>query len=54
MVRPNLVLLTKRIPLIQFRKGGLSAANNNPGPSQQASSVETGGKKVNFKAHILQ
>ncbi|XP_034107540.1 uncharacterized protein LOC133842113 isoform X2 [Drosophila sulfurigaster albostrigata] len=35
MVRPNLILLTKRVPLIQFRKGGLAAASNKPSPSQQ-------------------
>ncbi|XP_030567670.1 uncharacterized protein LOC115767500 isoform X2 [Drosophila novamexicana] len=42
MVRLNLVSLTKRVPLIQFRKGGLSAANNKPSPSQQV----TGGPAI--------
>lgn len=48
MVRLNLVRLTKRVPLIQFRKGGLAAASTKA-PSQQASSEKTGGNKVNFK-----
>ncbi|XP_034480022.1 uncharacterized protein LOC117785872 isoform X1 [Drosophila innubila] len=51
-MRPNLVLLTKRIPLIQFRKGGLAVASNKPGPSQQASSGETGGKKITDQTAI--
>ncbi|KRF79378.1 uncharacterized protein [Drosophila virilis] len=46
MVRLNLVSLTKRVPLIQFRKGGLAAANSKPSPSQQASSKDSEGKKV--------
>ncbi|KAH8405624.1 hypothetical protein KR215_004484 [Drosophila sulfurigaster] len=46
MVRPNLILLTKRVPLIQFRKGGLAAASNKPSPSQQASSGDAKSKKI--------
>ncbi|XP_017960663.1 uncharacterized protein LOC108654102 isoform X2 [Drosophila navojoa] len=36
MVRLNIVNLTKRVPLIQFRKGGL-ALTNKPAASQQTS-----------------
>ncbi|EDV98235.1 uncharacterized protein LOC6568804 isoform X1 [Drosophila grimshawi] len=46
MVRLNLVALTKRVPLIQFRKGALTAPGSKASPSQQASSTESGGKKV--------
>lgn len=50
MVRLNIVQLTKRVPLIQFRKGG-SALTNKPAASQQASSKDSGAKKVNYVAH---
>lgn len=53
MVRLNLVALAKRVPLIQFRKGGL-ASSSNKAPSQQASSEKTGVEKVNFKVPLLQ
>lgn len=49
MVRLNIVYLTKRVPLIHFRKGGQALANK-PAASQQASSKDSGGKKVNFIA----
>ncbi|KRG04740.1 uncharacterized protein LOC116803652 isoform X1 [Drosophila mojavensis] len=45
MVRLNIVQLTKRVPLIQFRKGG-SALTNKPAASQQASSKDSGAKKT--------
>ncbi|KAH8384589.1 hypothetical protein KR093_001803, partial [Drosophila rubida] len=45
-MRPNLILLTKRIPLIQFRKGGLPTTSSQPSPSQQASSGDSKEKKV--------
>jgi len=51
MVRPTLVTLAKRVPLIHFRKGGVGA----PGAQsahQQASSQPAGGKKVN-PAHFI-
>lgn len=50
MVRLNIVQLTKRVPLIQFRKGG-PALTNKPAASQQASSKDSGSKKVNYVAH---
>ncbi|XP_032597067.1 uncharacterized protein LOC6568804 isoform X2 [Drosophila grimshawi] len=38
MVRLNLVALTKRVPLIQFRKGALTAPGSKASPSQQVTS----------------
>ncbi|XP_017838784.1 uncharacterized protein LOC108597015 isoform X1 [Drosophila busckii] len=46
MVRQTVITLAKRVPLIQFRKGGLPSQSNKAAASQQASSVETGGKKT--------
>lgn len=51
MVRPAVVNLAKRVPLIHFRKGGAGSAA--PAGNQQASSQPAGGKKVNFSAHLL-
>ncbi|KAH8405150.1 hypothetical protein KR222_005439 [Zaprionus bogoriensis] len=45
MVRVNLIALTKRVPSIQFRKGGLALASSKTSPGQQASSQSTGDKK---------
>ncbi|KAH8372809.1 hypothetical protein KR009_005166 [Drosophila setifemur] len=44
MVRPTLVTLVKRVPLIHFRKGGVGGPA--PAANQQASSQPQGGKKV--------
>ncbi|KAH8320645.1 uncharacterized protein Dana_GF12181, isoform C [Drosophila ananassae] len=44
MVRPAVVNLAKRVPLIHFRKGGAGSAA--PAGNQQASSQPAGGKKA--------
>ncbi|XP_020798319.1 uncharacterized protein LOC110176338 isoform X1 [Drosophila serrata] len=47
MVRPTIVLnMAKRVPLINFRKGGGGAAPGAQSANQQASSEPAGGKKL--------
>ncbi|KAH8348785.1 hypothetical protein KR084_011154 [Drosophila pseudotakahashii] len=45
MVRPTLVTLAKRVPLIHFRKGGVGTLGAQTA-NQQASSQPAGGKKL--------
>jgi len=51
MVRPTLVALAKRVPLIHFRKGGAGVPGAQTA-NQKASSQAAGGKKVN-PAHFI-
>ncbi|XP_022225061.1 uncharacterized protein LOC111075864 isoform X1 [Drosophila obscura] len=47
MVRTTVIGLAKRVPLIQFRKGGLgAAAAGAQTANKQASSKPAGGKKL--------
>ncbi|XP_017078276.1 uncharacterized protein LOC108112657 isoform X1 [Drosophila eugracilis] len=45
MVRPTLISLAKRVPLITFRKGGAGTLGAQAA-NQQASSQPAGGKKL--------
>ncbi|EDX07316.1 GD11171 [Drosophila simulans] len=45
MVRPTLVALAKRVPLIHFRKGGAGVPGAQTA-NQKASSQASGGKKL--------
>ncbi|XP_068144751.1 uncharacterized protein [Drosophila tropicalis] len=50
MVRPTLISLAKRVPLIQFRKGGAGAGAAKS--AEKASSQPAGGKKLGGGAAI--